>query len=135
MWVTSRPHEQQLGGGSLQAWLHPARPVLINQRWFHSAAQQQCPRHECWFQQLLCRCHPPCRSIGYYEQAHKLMADLKNLIDAHESAVGPDYEARLSAQHQARKRLDELFGFEGGEDWQEGSGVGQPGSESSKGRD
>lgn len=48
------------------------------------------------------------RSIGYYDQAHKLFADLKGLIDAHESAIGRDYEARLAAQHQARAALDEL---------------------------
>ncbi len=42
----------------------------------------------------------PPSSIGYYDQAHKLMADLRRLIEAHESAVGRDYEARLHAQHQ-----------------------------------
>lgn len=52
---------------------------------------------------------PGRRSIGYYDQAYKLMSDLKTLIDAHESAVGRDYEARLSAQHEARQQLDELL--------------------------
>jgi hypothetical protein len=51
----------------------------------------------------------PCRSIGYYDQADKLMADLSRLIEAHESAVGREYEARLSAQHAARAALDELL--------------------------
>lgn len=50
-----------------------------------------------------------CRSIGYYDQAFKLMSDLKQLIDAHESAVGADYEARLSAQQEARHQLDQLL--------------------------
>lgn len=49
------------------------------------------------------------RSIGYYDQAVKLMSDLKTLIDAHESAVGRDYEARLSAQQEARRVLDKLL--------------------------
>jgi hypothetical protein len=49
------------------------------------------------------------RSIGYYDQADKLMADLSRLIEAHESAVGREYEARLSAQHAARAALDELL--------------------------
>lgn len=55
---------------------------------------------------LVCCC---CRSIGYYDQAYKLMSDLKTMIDAHESAVGRDYEARLTAQHQARQQLDNLL--------------------------
>lgn len=50
-----------------------------------------------------------CRSIGYYDQAYKLMSDLKTMIDAHESAVGRDYEARLSAQQDAREKLDNLL--------------------------
>ena len=50
-----------------------------------------------------------CRSIGYYDQAYKLMSDLKTLIDAHDAAVGRDYEARLSAQHEARQHLDDLL--------------------------
>jgi hypothetical protein len=37
------------------------------------------------------------------------MADLSRLIEAHESAVGREYEARLSAQHAARAALDELL--------------------------
>lgn len=37
------------------------------------------------------------------------MADLRRLIEAHESAVGREYEARLSAQHAARAALDELL--------------------------
>jgi hypothetical protein len=37
------------------------------------------------------------------------MSDLKTLIDAHESAVGRDYEARLSAQQEARQALDKLL--------------------------
>lgn len=37
-----------------------------------------------------------------------MFADLKGLIDAHESAIGRDYEARLAAQHQARAALDDL---------------------------
>uniref|UniRef100_A0A383VQ72 BFN domain-containing protein n=1 Tax=Tetradesmus obliquus TaxID=3088 RepID=A0A383VQ72_TETOB len=49
------------------------------------------------------------RSIGYFDQADKLMADLSRLIEAHESAVGREYEARLSAQHAARAALDELL--------------------------
>ncbi|KAF8067229.1 hypothetical protein HT031_002276 [Scenedesmus sp. PABB004] len=53
------------------------------------------------------------RSIGYYDQAHKLMGDLRRLIDAHESAVGRDYEARLTAQHAARERLDQLLRHQG----------------------
>jgi hypothetical protein len=52
---------------------------------------------------------PSYRSIGYYDQADKLMADLSRLIEAHESAVGREYEARLSAQHAARAALDELL--------------------------
>lgn len=65
------------------------------------------------------------RSIGYYDQAHKLMIDLKTLIEAHESAVGQDYEARLSAQQEARAQLDALLRRQQQQEEGEGSGVQQ----------
>lgn len=71
-----------------------------------------------------------CRSIGYYDQAYKLMSDLKAMIDAHESAVGREYEARLSAQQEARQQLDELLKRQQQQEADEGSGVQQ--NESSK---
>lgn len=37
------------------------------------------------------------------------MDDLTRLIEAHESAVGRDYEARLNAQRAARAALDQLL--------------------------
>lgn len=69
-------------------------------------------------------------SIGYYDQAHKLMSDLRMLIEAHESAVGQDYEARLSAQQEARAQLDALLRRQQQQEEGEGSGV-QP-NESTK---
>eukprot|EP00882_Tetradesmus_deserticola_P008054 GHRQ01008483.1.p1 GENE.GHRQ01008483.1~~GHRQ01008483.1.p1 ORF type:complete len:413 (+),score=146.77 GHRQ01008483.1:221-1459(+) len=62
------------------------------------------------------------RSIGYSEQADKLMAELGRLIEAHESAVGREYEARLSAQHAARAALDELLRRQDTHDVSSGSG-------------
>ena len=70
------------------------------------------------------------RTIGYYDQAYKLMSDLKALIDAHESAVGRDYEARLTAQHEARQQLDDLLLRHQADEEEKGSEVQQ--NESSK---
>jgi hypothetical protein len=62
------------------------------------------------------------RSIGYYDQAMRLMGELRGLIENHERAMGKEYEARLSAQHQARQHLEGVLRLQ-----QQEAQPGQPG--------
>eukprot|EP00879_Flechtneria_rotunda_P002433 GHRR01002630.1.p1 GENE.GHRR01002630.1~~GHRR01002630.1.p1 ORF type:complete len:144 (+),score=73.72 GHRR01002630.1:50-433(+) len=50
------------------------------------------------------------RSIGYLDEAQKLMTDLEGMIKAHEAAMGREYEARqLQQQQQPRLSFDDIM--------------------------